>query len=179
MDRPIITRQKLQDVTADAVAYGAKDTGGMGGGAATGVITTAGPAVRAALVERLPFTTRRVGDVVVTESFGLAARGVRWVCHVISIIAHTPQGAYCPEPNRLTDGVYEALRRIDRLGGTSVAFAALGTGEGRVKPANAARLMVAGVKRFHRDHAESPLTVIFALPSERDYRAFIAELRAW
>ena len=131
MIRPTIGRKRLQEISVDALAYGAKDNGEMGGGAASAILVAAG----------------------------------------------TPQGAWCPEPQRLEEGVFEALRRVHRLGGTSIALSALGTGEGRVKPALAAKLMLSGVKKFYEQYKDSTLAVTFSLPSERDFKAFSAELK--
>jgi O-acetyl-ADP-ribose deacetylase (regulator of RNase III) len=40
-----LTRDPLQILRVDAIAYGAKDTGEMGGGAAASVLMAAGPEV--------------------------------------------------------------------------------------------------------------------------------------
>lgn len=173
---PILSRARLESLPVDAIAYGAKDTGGMGGGAAGAVLVAAGREIQRDLRERLAHTPRQVGTVVVTESFRLAPRGIRWVCHLVSILQHTPQGAWCPHPGKLREGVAESLRRVHRLGGNSLAFSCLGTGEGRVPPAEAARLMMAGVRDFERAFPEANLQVIFALPSDRDFQAFQAHL---
>ena len=54
----------------------------------------------------------------------------------------------------------------------SIAFSALGTGEGRVEPGLAARYMLEGVKAFRDKQPEYTLSVVFSLPSHRDYEAF-------
>ena len=100
-----LTRDPLQILKVDAIGYGAKDTGEMGGGAAAAVLAAAGPELLIELRSKLIGSPRRVGDVAVTDSFRLQAIGIRWVIHIISIIKHTPQGAYCPQPERLRDGV--------------------------------------------------------------------------
>src|SRR5215831_16077322 len=104
-----LTRDPLQVLRVDAIAYGAKDTGQMGGGAAASVLMAAGPEVLPEAKLKMASSTRRVGEVVITDSFNLKSRGVRWIVHIISIIKHTPQGAYCPEPERLREGVTRAL----------------------------------------------------------------------
>jgi O-acetyl-ADP-ribose deacetylase (regulator of RNase III) len=119
-------------------------------------------------------STRRVGEVVITDSFNLQSLGIRWIVHIISIIKHTPQGAYCPEPERLGEGVTRALVEVSKLGARSIAISALGTGEGRVVPRLAARYMLSGVRAFRESHPASKLGVTFSLPSLRDYEAFSA-----
>jgi O-acetyl-ADP-ribose deacetylase (regulator of RNase III) len=171
-----LTRDALQTLRVDAIGYGAKDTGEMGGGAAASVLTAAGPELLPALRSKLSHSSRRVGDVVVTDSFGLQTSGIRWVAHIISIIKHTPQGAYCPEPERLREGVSNALSAVSKLGARSVALSALGTGEGRVEPRIAARHMFGGVRQFRGAQPHVALEVIFSLPSFRDYEAFAAAI---
>ncbi|HYG35622.1 MAG TPA: hypothetical protein VEC99_12600 [Clostridia bacterium] len=46
---PMLTRDPLQILRVDAIGYGAKDTGEMGGGAAAAVLTAAGPEILTAL----------------------------------------------------------------------------------------------------------------------------------
>jgi O-acetyl-ADP-ribose deacetylase len=170
---PKLTRDPLQTLRVDAIGYGAKDTGEMGGGAAAAVLAAAGPEVLTALRSKLSGSSRRVGDVVVTDSFRMSLLGIRWVLHIISIVKHTPQGAYCPQPERLREGIATALREAAELGARSVAFSALGTGEGRVDPHSAASYMVEGVKAFCQSNA-ARMEITFSLPSFRDYEAFSA-----
>lgn len=169
-----LTRDFLQLATVDAIGYGAKDTGEMGGGAAAGVLTASGPELLSELRTKLAHSRHRIGDVVVTPSFKLRTSGIQWILHIISIIKHTPQGAYCPEPERLREGVTQAVRMASQLGAGSVALSALGTGEGRVDPKMAARLMLDGVKDFWRSEPATTMNVTFCLPSYRDYEAFAA-----
>ncbi|MCX6900082.1 MAG: macro domain-containing protein [Verrucomicrobia bacterium] len=167
-----LTRDPLQILKVDAIGYGAKDTGEMGGGAAAAVLAAAGPEILTDLRSKLARSPHTVGDVVLTGSFKLQAVGIRWVIHIISIIKHTPQGAYCPKPERLRDGVCAALVPASKVGARSVALSALGTGEGRVAPRDAARYMLDGVHAFRRSSAASDLAVTLSLPSYRDYEAF-------
>jgi O-acetyl-ADP-ribose deacetylase (regulator of RNase III) len=127
---------------------------------------------------KLATSPRAVGDVVVTDSFKLQPMGVRWIVHLISIIKHTPQGAYCPHPERLRQGVAAALHAVSELGARSIAFSALGTGEGRVDPRDAARYMLEGVRAFNEAKPRSGLAVTFSLPSYRDYEAFVSVISA-
>ena len=164
-----LTRDPLQILKVDAIGYGAKDTGEMGGGAAAAVLSAAGPQILSELRLKLANSSRRVGDVVLTDSFSLQTVGIRWVIHIISIIKHTPQGAYCPQPERLRDGVCTALLAASKAGARSVALSALGTGEGRVAPRDAARYMLEGVNAFRQSSDASVLAIMFSLPSYRDY----------
>jgi O-acetyl-ADP-ribose deacetylase (regulator of RNase III) len=83
--RVTLTRDPIQTLKVDAIGYGAKDTGEMGGGAAAAILSRAGPEILVAWRSKLGGATRQVGDVVVTDSFGLAAVGIRWVIHIVSI----------------------------------------------------------------------------------------------
>ena len=173
----ILTRDPLQMLKVDAIGYGAKDTGEMGGGAAAAVLAAAGPEILTELRAKLRGSPRRVGDVEITDSFKLQATGVRWVLHIISIIKHTPAGAYCPQPERLRDGVCAALSAAATAGARSVALSALGTGEGRVPPQDAARYMLDGVHAFQISKP-SRLAITFSLPSFRDYEAFSSVMQS-
>ena len=141
----------------------------MGGGAAAAILGSAGPDLLPALREELATSTRQVGEAVLTEAFGLRARGVRWIAHVISIIKHTPEGAWCPNPERLYDGVLKALELSAGKRARSIAFSMLATGEGRAKPDDVARFMIRAVRDFHRKGGRMDVT--FALPTFRDYEA--------
>ncbi len=176
---PLVTlsRDPIQALKVDAIGYGAKDSGEMGGGAAGAIVVAAGPEILTALKSGLARSSRRVGDVIVTKGFRLEAAGIRWVLHIVSIIKETPRGAYCPEPGRLRDGIVCALREAAKLRCRSVAFSALGTGEGRVDPRDAAKYMIQGVKLF-RESAGVDLSITFSLPTHRDFDAFHSEIHA-
>lgn len=174
-----LTRDPLQILKVDAIAYGAKDTGEMGGGAAAAVLAGAGPEILTALRLKLAGAPRRVGDIALTDSFKLHTVGIRWVIDIVSIIKHTPNGAYCPQPERLRDGVCAALLAAATTGARSVALSALGTGEGRVAPRDAARYMLEGVSAFRQLSTVSTLAVTFSLPSYRDYEAFSSVVQNW
>lgn len=170
MPEIVLERIPLQDMAVDAVAYGAKDTGEMGGGAAASVLAAAGPDLLPALRQALAQSTRQIGDAVLTEGFRLKDQGVRWILHVISILKHTPEGAWCPHPEKLYDGVSKALQLAQSAGARSIAFSMLATGEGRVTPEDAARLMVRAMRDFQRS-TPGALEIAFSLPTYRDYQA--------
>jgi O-acetyl-ADP-ribose deacetylase (regulator of RNase III) len=167
-----LSREPLQMMKVDAVGYGAKDTGEMGGGAAASILTAAGPEILTALRSKLPGSQRRVGDAVLIPSFKMETSGIRWVLHIISIIKNTPEGAYCPQPERLRDGVCTALKLAADAGAHSIAISALGTGEGRVDPRTAARHMLEAIAAYRQTEKRADLAVTFSLPSFRDYEAF-------
>lgn len=167
----------LEESGAEVVAYGAKDNGEMGGGAAGCLLVEAGSALEDAARKELDHRSREIGEVFLTPAFGrLLERGTLWVCHIISILKHTPQGSYCPHPERLKDGVYEAMRLAQDQELETMAISALATGEGRVAPEHSARLMLGAARRFFREHPESALRLVVCLPSDRDLSAFEREL---
>ena len=172
-----LVRDRLESVAADAYGYGAKDTGAMGGGAASAIVSGCGPAILPALRQELVKTDRRIGTAVITDSFNLRPRGVKWILHIVSIIAATEQGAWCPEPERLPHGVETALKLAYGKGCRTVALAALATGEGRVTPADSARWMLLGAAQFRAKY-RADLDLIFCLPTFADNLAFQAELAA-
>ena len=169
-----LVRDRLPFLKVDAIAYGAKDTGEMGGGAAAAIIGAAGAELMEDLRRKLAATTRRVGVAVLTDSFGLRKSGIKWVGHIISIITKTPQGDWCPYPDKLYDGMRSCLLQAYEAGAKSIAISALATGEGRVKPQDAARHMLTAIRDFQEDPAHRSLRVVLALPSYDDYEAFEA-----
>lgn len=155
----------------DAVAYGAKDTGTMGGGAAAAILAAAGEELIREARKKLAATSRRIGDAVFTYSYGLQKLGILYVGHILSIITDTPQGDWCPYPDKLYDGVALGLKQLAQAGAGTVGISALATGEGRVKPADAARFMLPAI----RDHQRGPgrkVNVVLSLPTYEDYEAF-------
>jgi len=170
-----LVRDRLEAVQADAYGYGAKDTGEMGGGAASSIVAGCGEAVLGAVRVELAKTNRLVGTAVITDSFNLRKRGVKYILHIVSIIKNTPQGAYCPTPELLPLGVETALKLAFSKGCRTVALAALATGEGRVRPADAARFMLTGVSQFQATY-KADLDITFCLPTGSDHEAFQAVL---
>lgn len=168
-----LSSMPLEESRAEMVAYGAKDNGEMGGGASGALLVAAGPALEEASRKELARCSREVGEVYLTPAFGsLLESGVGWVCHIISILKYTDQGAWCPHPELLEVGVARALAMADEKAVHTIAFSALGTGEGRVTPDHSARMMVSAARKHLRENPESPLRVVFCLPTERDYEAF-------
>jgi O-acetyl-ADP-ribose deacetylase (regulator of RNase III) len=164
-----LCRDRLENAGTEAVCYGAKDTGEMGGGAAIALSLTCGPELLADLRYRLAQTGREVGEVVITEAYDHPRASL--VGHIISIKTSTPEGDWCPAPERLGDGVYRALQALQDQAQT-VAFSCLATGEGRAQPGQVASLMLGATRRYFKDHPDSDMKVLFCLPSYRDYQAF-------
>lgn len=169
-----LVRDRLPFLKVDAIAYGAKDTGEMGGGAAAAIIEAAGLELMMDLRKKLVATNRQIGEAILTDSFGLRQSGIKWVCHIISIVTKTPQGDWCPYPGKLYDGMSSCLHQVYKAGANSIAISALATGEGRVKPEDAARLMLTAIRDFQEYPAHRRLKVVLALPSYDDYDAFEA-----
>ena len=167
-----LVRDRIPFLKVDAIGYGAKDTGEMGGGAAAAIIAAAGPELMDAARQKLAATTRRVGVAVVTDAFKLRSSGIKWVCHIVSIITKTPQGDWCPDPDKLYDGMRSGLAQVLEAGAASIAISALATGEGRVKPEDAARYMLTAIRDLPENHANRKLRVVLALPTYDDYQAF-------
>lgn len=161
----------LQDVSAELLCYGAKDTGEMGGGAAAALLRACGPQLENWQKLALSVLDRQIGCVAFTAPGDLAPK-VQGIAHIVSIIKHTPQGSWCPNPERLSGGVERALNFARNVGWRTVALSALGTGEGRVEFEEAAHLMLQGWRAYRQEHRDWPLQVIFALPNENDYQAF-------
>ena len=167
-----LVRTPIQEVRCDALAFGAKNTGEISGGPAEALFRASGPELLQAGRDALAKTDRQVGEVAVTQAFDLEEHGVKWIFHVVANIKEDPEDTYCPAPERLKDGVYRSLELVRELGGESIAFAAMGTGAGRVSPEKAAQFMLAGVERFQRRHASNDPKVVFSLPSYRVFEAF-------
>ncbi len=174
-----LSRTPVQIAKTEVIAYGAKDTGEMSEGAAREICVIAGEQLLEAVKIELAKTSRKIGDVAVTESFGMKKQGVLWICHIISIIRNTPQGTCCPQPSRLADGVLKALELTRSLGAHSISFSALGTGEGRVDPKECARLMMGAAREFSGRNRNYLLDIEFSLPDFRDYEPFEKLRKSW
>lgn len=175
--RILLRQVPLEASKAEAVGYGAKDTGEMGGGAAGALLLEAGSELQDEARRQLAKLNREIGDTFLTPAYGrLAQAGTRWVVHIVSILKHTPQGAWCPHPEKLEEGVYRALELLSEKRVESFAISALATGEGRVTPDLSARLMLGAMRKFFRLHPDSPMQVTVCLPSDRDLAAFESEL---
>ncbi len=167
-----LVRIPIQEIRCDALAFGAKNTGEISGGPAEAIFKAAGPELLQAGREALARTDRQVGAVGVTRAFNLEKLGVKWICHVVANIKQDLDETMCPRPERLADGVNRSLELIRELGGESIAFAAMGTGAGRVPAERVAQFMLMGVDRFQRKYGSKDPKIVFSLPSYRVFEAF-------
>jgi O-acetyl-ADP-ribose deacetylase (regulator of RNase III) len=164
-----LSRTPVHTAKTEVIAYGATDTGDMTGAVAREILVAAGEGLLDALKQELSASGRQVGDVAVTESFNLKSRGIKWICHVVTIARSTSR---CPSPGRIADGMASALEKARTLGVRSICFSAFGSGEGQVAPAENARLMMGAAKDFLARNRDYLLDIDFALPDYRDYEPF-------
>ena len=68
------------------------------------------------------------------------------------------------------------MEESHRRGAKSIAISALATGEGRVKPEEAAALMLDPALNALRNLRAWDVTASFSLPTHRDYEAFQTRL---
>ncbi len=165
-DRPI------QECKAEIFGYGAKDSGEMGGGASLAICLAGGPQMTDLATAALAATNKQIGDVAFTSSLQLEREGTLVVAHIVSIHKHTPQGAWCPEPESISHGVSRTLEFAKNLQLHSAVFSALGTGEGRVSPEDSARYMFSSAYRYRRENPDWPLAITFSLPTVGDFHDF-------
>lgn len=167
-----LSERPIQECKAELLGYGAKDTGEMGGGASLALSLAAGPQLADMAAVALTATNKQIGDVAFSSSLKLERDGVLALAHIVSINKHTPEGAWCPKPEQLDGGVQRALEFARNVQLHSVAFSALGTGEGRVSPEDSARYMFSAIYRYRSENPEWPLAVTISLPTPVDFQAF-------
>lgn len=167
-----LSERPIQECKAELLGYGAKDTGEMGGGASLALSLAGGPQLAEMATVALTATNKQIGDVAFTSSLKLEREGVLALAHIVSINKHTPEGAWCPRPELLDNGVQRALEFARNVQLHSVAFSALGTGEGRVSPSDSARYMFAAIYRYRMENPDWPLAVTISLPTPVDFQAF-------
>lgn len=164
-----LTQEVLQESGAEMVVYDAKDNGEIDGSLGL----AAGPQLEKAWRRQLAESTRELGQAHLTPAFGQLERlGTRWVGHIITIVQDTPEGPWCPRPERLAEGVESILSQAEQLRVSRVAITSLGTGQGRVPPERCARILVEAVRKHQREHPTSEMRVTFCLPVDRDFQAF-------
>jgi O-acetyl-ADP-ribose deacetylase (regulator of RNase III) len=154
------------DLEVDAIVNPANVTLWMSTGVAGAIKRRGGDAIEFAAVRQAPVA---LGDAIVTEGGGLAAR---WVIHAVTLDQHRRTSAAT-----LERAVRSAMTRARELGVETLAIPALGTGVGGFPLDDAARITVTTVR------AEAPRlpqlrTVTFALRGAAAYEAFRAALAA-
>jgi O-acetyl-ADP-ribose deacetylase len=151
------------DVTTldvDAVANAANTELRHGGGVAAAIARAAGPELERESRERAPIG---LGEAVETTAGEMPAR---WVIHAATMELGGPTSAEII--GRATEST---LARAEELGCRSLALVAFGTGVGGFPLDEAARIMVAAVRR----HAGGSLErVLFAVRGDEAGRAFAA-----
>ena len=157
----------LQDVPGEVLAYGTDDSGLLDSGAGSALLERAGPGLQEELRQQLFDQERPIGSVVVTSAHGLAAQGVKRVCHILSL---SRAARCCPEPANLAAAVDECLQQADSR--ESLVMTSLASGGGGAAPRDIAAMMVERVLCYFRRRPGSRLRVTFSLPNPRDYHAF-------
>ena len=152
------------DVTqleVDAIANAANTQLLHGGGVAAAIQRAAGPALESESRERAPIG---LGQAVETTAGEMPAR---WVIHAATMELGGPTSAQVIE-----QATRSTLEVAERLGCSSLALVAFGTGVGGFPLDEAARIMT-GVVRSHEGELER---VVFALRGDEAVRAFQSAL---
>jgi O-acetyl-ADP-ribose deacetylase (regulator of RNase III) len=155
------------DVTrleVDAIANAANTQLLHGRGVAAAIARAAGPELERESRERAPIG---LGEAVETTGGQLPAG---WVIHAATMELGGPTSAEVIE--RVTE---RTLARADELGCRSLALVAFGTGVGGFPRAEAARIMVAAVRRWEPRSLER---VVFAVHGDEAERAFAGAVAA-
>ncbi|MBX3166586.1 MAG: hypothetical protein KF760_04205 [Candidatus Eremiobacteraeota bacterium] len=165
-----LSRERLENSGARTLVYGASQDGRMTAGPASSLLALAGPELEWELRCELALGDRNLGRVVRTGAYGLSERGVRRIYHIVALEA--PRG--CAQPEKLGEALHQVLSASYE---GVVAVASMASGGGGVKSDTVARILVGAARRFFEEKRRSPLRVLFCLPSERDYQAFLRELQ--
>ncbi len=171
-----LSRVKLEASGCEFLAYGGKANGDMKGGPSAPILLAAGPEVQESLRERLAKTSRGLGEVVLTPSFGMRSAGVLGIFHVVAFTKDL-QGGWISEPEPLAAGVRKTLQMCHELHAHSLAFAALSVTKPNIGAEKAAQFMVGAAREYQRNHPEWPLRILFCLPDHNVYQAFLRRLR--
>ena len=169
-----LTRLPLQDVQAEVLAYGTDDSGLLDSGAGAALLELAGSELQEDVRSQLFEQERDIGSVVITPAYGLSSRGVRRVCHILSL---SRAARCCPYPENLGGAVEACLEHCAR-GISSLAMTSLATGGGGARVDDVAQMMVGRGLEYFQRHPHSQLRVTFSLPHRRDFQAFERALEA-
>jgi len=135
-----------QDV--DAIVNAANSYGEMGGGVAGAIMQAGGDLVEQEAVRQAPIP---IGSAVLTSGGNLPFK----VIHAPTM--KNPGDSTTIENIRLA--VRAALELADKSNFKRIAMPGMGTGVGRVKPEDAAKVMVWELESFHAVHLEEVLLV--------------------
>src|SRR3954469_22470882 len=168
--RAMAPRLEVQqaDVTSlevDAIANAANTQLLHGGGVAAVIARAGGPALDAASREKAPIG---LGEAVETTAGEMPSR---WVIHAATMV--DPGGTSSAEV--IEQATRSTLEVAERLGATSLALVAFGTGVGGFPLDEAARIMVGVTRAFDTQSLER---VVFAVHGDEAERAFDAVVDA-
>jgi O-acetyl-ADP-ribose deacetylase len=159
-----VRQADVTQLEVDAVANAANTELRHGGGVAAAIARAAGPELDRESRERAPIG---LGEAVETTAGDMPAR---WVIHAATMELGGPTSAEVIE--RATEST---LACADRLGARSLALVAFGTGVGGFPLDEAARIMVAVVRRHG---GALPERVVFAVHGDDAERAFSQAVEA-
>jgi O-acetyl-ADP-ribose deacetylase (regulator of RNase III) len=158
----------MGDITTaqvDAIVNAANSELWMGGGVAGAIKSAAGDAVE---VEAVALGPIKPGESVATSAGDLPAP-IRWVVH-----AATMGPDLMTSSELIRAATASALATAARVGATSVAYPALGTGVGGFRMDQAAEVMVGAVLDGDDGSVEMVLFVVRDFPAMQAFAAAIA-----
>jgi O-acetyl-ADP-ribose deacetylase len=160
MARIEVEQADITKLEVDAIANAA-NTGLMHGGGVAGAISRAGgPEVQRESDEKAPIG---LGEAVATTAGEMPSR---WVIHAATMELGGPTSAEI-----IRDSTASTLAEADRIGATSLALVAFGTGVGGFPLDEAARIEVEEVRR-HLDGDSGLERVVFAVHGDAAEAAF-------
>ena len=154
----------ITTLTVDAIANAANTRLMHGGGVAGAIARAGGPEVQAESDRRAPIA---LGEAVETSAGLMPAE---WVIH-----AATMELGGSTSADVVRRATASTLRLADRLGASSLALVAFGTGVGGFTVEQAARIEVDEVRK-HLAGASSIERVVFAVRGDAARKAFEAAL---
>ena len=147
----------------DAIANAANTQLRHGGGVAAAIARAGGPGVQRESTEKAPIG---LGEAVETTAGEMPAR---YVIHAATMELGGPTSAVI-----IAAATASTLRKADELGCRSLGLVAFGTGVGGFPLEEAARLMVAAVRRHQPGSLRK---VVFAVHGEAAAEAFQSAMR--
>jgi O-acetyl-ADP-ribose deacetylase len=155
-----VRRADITKLEVDAIANAANTELRHGGGVAGAIVRAGGLRIQEESNGLAPI---ELGDAVATSGGELPAK---WVIHAATMHLGGPTSEEI-----IREATASTLRVADELGVRSLGLVAFGTGVGGFPLDEAARIMVAEVRRHLEQHDELD-QVIFAIHGEEAERAF-------
>jgi O-acetyl-ADP-ribose deacetylase (regulator of RNase III) len=155
----------ISKIAADAIVNAANNNLWMGSGVAGALKRRGGKEIEEEAVKKGPI---KVGQAVETTAGKLAAR---WVIHAAAMGQDLT-----PTTRSIAEATENSLLLADKLGATSIAFPAIGTGVGGFSVADCARLMLEAVQKLSPNF-KNVRKILFVLFDPGGYKAFEEELR--